>query len=252
MPEPEFQLPSVVAGGGAVAEYDEGLAAFQAEIGDDKLPAAPGLPTIRIDHKAGVFSVAGVPEQHVEGYVLHYFQTRSWWKSRPQEGVHSPPDCWSTDMLRPDSSAPQRQSEACYSCELAQWGSGPQGSGQACRTLTWVFLLNPAFGSPMIRALLLPPSSIRDFLGTQMSPGYVGRAAAYHEPGKPAAKYFPLVWSRWSLEKGGDLHWIATAEPVAVCRDPRETSAIGKARREFLAQMEAMRSRTASVDGDSA
>lgn len=245
--KPEYQVPSLVELGGAVAEVDEGLAAFNEAMGDVELPEAPGMPLIRIDHKAGVFDLSGSPEEVIEGYVIHYFQTRAWWEKRPEGGKGKPPDCSSSDMLRPSFASPQKQAEACYECQLSTWGSGPQGTGQACKVQTWVFLLNPAFGSPPVRALLLPPSSIRDFIGTQFDSGYLGRAREFHPPGKPRAEKYPRVWSRWTLDKGGDLHYIAHAEPVAVCYDKAEGAALGRLRAEFVPLMEALRGRAAAM-----
>src|SRR6185503_14218004 len=73
------------------------------------------VPIIRIDHKNSAFLLpSGELVQSVSGYIVNFHQTRSYWKKAPKAGEKgTPPDCWSPDMIRPDSSSVEKQSEAC-------------------------------------------------------------------------------------------------------------------------------------------
>lgn len=244
-----FQLPSIASlrGGKLAPIEDEAVNAFAIETQDDKRAEVPSLPLIKIDHDNEVFLVNGEPAETIEGYVVNWFQTRAYWAKGYKSGTHTPPDCASLDTIKPTSESPAKQSEACYSCAMAAFGSAPQGDGQACKMTTYLCILNPvAFGSPPVGVLMVPPTSIRELLGSPRSPGYLARAKSFKTSTGRAAQFYEIVWSRFHLERGGDKFCVVIGEPVAVAPSADETKAIAFVRRDLLAQMDAVRGREVS------
>lgn len=86
-----------------------------------------------------------------------------------QEGSSAPPDCWSTDGIRPDPASPKKQCSTCAGCPQNAWGSKvtPAGkAGKACadsKRLAVVPLgdiANEAMGGPLL--LRVPAASLQD------------------------------------------------------------------------------------------
>lgn len=135
-------------------------------------------------------------EKTIEGIVVLQRTIRSWWRlgfdERAGAGVgKQPPDCSSQDGVwgvgHPDGhpdlgpenaevaqafayetfdadgnqvSGPKPTTRyACEACPLAQFGSGKDGRGQACRQNRLVFLLTPESALPMV--IKVPPSSLK-------------------------------------------------------------------------------------------
>jgi len=194
------QPPSLLA----LANQPDAVAgAFGEAVAGKPRAEAKAVPIIQIDHENGMFLLSGNPldgTSGLYGYPVHWFQARAWWPKPPGKGETNPPTCWSADMVKPHLTVigHDRQSESCQTCEKAQFGSSPSGTkGQACRTSTFLFLVNPAFGSPPIAALILPPSSIRPLLGGGRVPGYLQGAKHFRDPTSGrAAMYHELVWTR--------------------------------------------------------
>lgn len=50
-----------------------------------------------------------------------------------EDGSAEKPDCYSNDGVKPDSEAQHPQATSCAGCKHAEWGTGPNGKGTACR-----------------------------------------------------------------------------------------------------------------------
>lgn len=135
-------------------------------------------------------------EKTIQGIVIAQRTIRSWWRvgfdERAAAGVgKQPPDCSSQDGIwgighpdghpdlveDTDSAAGQFAYEAydadgnqvggtkpirkyaCADCPLAQFGSGREGRGQACRQNRLIFLLTQDSALPIV--IKVPPSSLR-------------------------------------------------------------------------------------------
>lgn len=135
-------------------------------------------------------------EKTVVGIVVLQRTIRSWWRlgfdERASAGVgKQPPDCSSQDgiwgtghpdghpdliEINPDvqqafayetydadgnqvSGPKPPQRYACEACPLAQFGSGKEGRGQACRQNRLIFLLTQDSALPMV--IKVPPSSLK-------------------------------------------------------------------------------------------
>lgn len=162
--------------------------------GDREVPKA--IPLVSIDHKEGRFRApTGELIEAISGFPICYFQTRKYYKRPFQAGSKGQaPDCWSADLIRPHSTSLEKQSETCATCPMSQFGTGRDGRSQACGSFTWVFLVNPAFGTPPLAVILCPPSSIRSLLGTRFEAGYFSKAQA-------KANAYEIVWSTFRLRR---------------------------------------------------
>lgn len=234
---PSFLVP--------VAQADEVSGTFGELTADQPHPSSDMIPLAVINHKEGKFNQAGCQTDTLEGYPLYGLQVRGWWKDKYKQGQHTPPTCWAPDagpLAKPSTTAGEPQASSCANCKYSKFGSAAQGGGQACRVTSIVFLANPEFGDPPLLALCLPPSSIRPLMGGGRTPGYIQSAKNFVDPvTKRKAKYSELVWTRFSLLPGGELHHVIDPKAVSVCRSADEARALAKIRADFLGAMERLR-----------
>jgi hypothetical protein len=240
--EPKFEImraPSVLPLlHGIGGERDEMAMAFaEASAGQEQTKESI-LPILRIDHKKESFTLQGQPYgDAVEGYLLHYVQQRAWWERPFREGNPiQPPDCASADMTRPNSGVPKPQAELCCTCPKQEFGSGVNGTSQACGVSTFFFLLNPNDFPPHgIAMLQFPPTSIKSMLGTKRGGGgYIGSAKAFRAPGGKPAEFYQIIYGRFTLERGGDNYCVLKGEPVSKPESREEVIAISELRNKFL------------------
>jgi hypothetical protein len=97
--------------------------------------------------------------------------SKAWYEGAYQEGNMGPPDCWSTNGVIPDQSAPKRQAKTCNGCPHNVWGSkvnrdtGQATRGKACMDMKRLAVVpvgdieNKGMGGPMM--LSVPPSSLK-------------------------------------------------------------------------------------------
>jgi hypothetical protein len=73
----------------------------------------------------------------------------------------APPDCFTNDGVAPDSSVQEPQSRTCALCPHAVFGTGREGRGTACRSVTRLAVATP---NDLSRAhlLRLPITSVKD------------------------------------------------------------------------------------------
>lgn len=205
------------------------------------------VPIIGIDHKEAIFVLpSGDRVNKVSGFPVYYYQTRRYYAKPPRPGEKgNPPDCWSPDLIRPDSSSRAKQAEMCANCPQAQFGSARDGRSQACGSYTWVFLMNPEFGSPPLAVIPAPPSSIRRLLGTRFEAGYFARCAAKHD-------VYEIVWSTFFLEQAGDQVPYCVLDPRMgpAAAEVDQVKRIVACRNQFLEAFERMRGMTPEATAD--
>ena len=226
---------------------------FGALVGGQPARTEPkSVQLIRINHPARKLEYGGELVDSVEGYPLHWFQGRSWWESGYTPGSHNPPDCWSPDGVKPSPRSESIQSESCLECPWSKFGSAAVGRGPACKTQTLLFLVNPAFGTPPIACLILPPTSIRTLLGGARVTGYLHRARGFKQPNGQPAKYYETVWTRVSVEppEPSAIYCVAQFQPVAVCPTIEEKRALASLRGTFIQAMESLRGEMPRVAED--
>lgn len=89
---------------------------------------------------------------------------RAWWPIEDSIS-NNPPKCSSPDGERPLDTK-DKQSEYCATCPHAQFGTGKEGSGQACKARINVFLLMDGPGNELEEiptVLSVPPSQLKTF-----------------------------------------------------------------------------------------
>lgn len=240
LPSTPGQPPSILE---AMGDQDELARAFMGEV-KTRRSEVYSLPLAVIDHKNEIITVDNEPIEQLGGYPIHWFQTRAWWEKGFKAGAEEPPACWSLDMVTPSPSCTKKQSPSCTTCKHAQFGSNAQG-GQACRTRTSIFLLNPAFGDPPLACLALPPSSIRAVLGSRFQPGYFARAKQVRsELTRKPVGYHELVWMKCLVKRAGELHCVLEPEPGGSVPSVAEAKAIAAVREKHMPAMENIRSET--------
>lgn len=108
----------------------------------------------------------------ISGVIIFKARNRAWWPGKPEEtGGNVPPSCssadaitgigkqWATiDNLDPDDGPPRQI--PCKQCPHSQFGSAPDGRGQACKETLQVFLLQEGAGF-LPTAVAIPPTSLQ-------------------------------------------------------------------------------------------
>lgn len=94
--------------------------------------------------------------------------SRAYYAQSYVEGVNQPPDCWSSDGVRPDETVANPINPVCATCPFDAWGSGANPSApkaKACaqrrRTVVTPYspdLTNESGGGPIL--LSVPPGSL--------------------------------------------------------------------------------------------
>ena len=143
------------------------------------------LPRIEIAHQAGVYQFAdGETEKAFEGRVIFTHRCNALWFPDAEgapEDEKRPPDCSSSDGLRPDSEQASdaeleagsrrcHQAATCAECAYNAYGSDLGGGrGKACKNMRRLALLLRGHRLPHI--LTLTPTSLRawDDLVTSLS-----------------------------------------------------------------------------------
>lgn len=139
----EFDVAEVLS-----ENLDGGLDAFQ-------------LPRIKMPTSAAtswtVPTIDGPETQkYIEGILIYQKTWRTYWQHSFGEGeANQPPDCSSKD----GKVGVGNPGGPCKTCAYAQWGSGKDGNGQACRQIKALFILMP--GDLLPTLVMAPPTSIR-------------------------------------------------------------------------------------------
>ena len=101
--------------------------------------------------------------------IVDFIAENRWYPDAFNRNVNKPPGCAASgpkeDNLVPWDSSPDRQADACKTCEKNQWGSDPNGgAGKACSNHRLLALMDPLAepDAPLIR-LRTSPTAIRQF-----------------------------------------------------------------------------------------
>jgi hypothetical protein len=111
------------------------------------------------------------PRNSIEVIIVRASEAVSkiWYETGYVDGSTAPPDCWSTDGLKPDPAAPKKQSTTCAGCKRNAWGSkvtdvGKQGKECADSKRLAIVPLNDInnemYNGPML--LRVPAASLKD------------------------------------------------------------------------------------------
>lgn len=109
--------------------------------------------------------------EEIEGVIVNFKDTRSYWTSDYDTNPDQPPDCHSDDcrvgQIEVDAKWPDNNTEFsgpptgnCNTCQYAKYESDPKGVGQACKKMRNLFVVLPDKMLPVI--LSVGPGSFRD------------------------------------------------------------------------------------------
>lgn len=99
--------------------FDDGSKAFAEHMG-------LSLPRLRSDFgrngRGWIDDLTGDIKDELHAVLLAYPPTRAFWVKTLDEGGSGPPDCKSWDMVKPDPTSPEPQSQTCAACPHSKWG----------------------------------------------------------------------------------------------------------------------------------
>lgn len=123
----------------------------------------------RISIKGGVFrkfvggkEIAAIEDRHMHVIFakIGHNPSRTFYSQGYKEGEKISPECWSNDSKTPDAEVKNPQASACDKCPRSIKGSGPNGTGTACRLQWRTAVVLPGQESGDVMQLVLPPTSI--------------------------------------------------------------------------------------------
>lgn len=139
--------------------------------------------------------------KELTGIIVAWRDTRAYWKTNfAESGEGSAPDCSSPDAV-------QGYGDPGIKCELcpnAEWGSGTNGVGQACKLTRNLYLLRA--GSLLPEVVVLSPTSIPPFRK------YFQRLA---QQGIPYYGVVTAVGLERAKSKGGGINYSKAVPTVA-------------------------------------
>ena len=106
---------SMESGGGSVPRISLFKSKFTAKNGDQETKLGEEIHVV----------IVGVTPEH--GF------SKTWYEGAYQPGSSEPPDCQSTDGVRPDGFVSKKQSDLCANCQQNQWGSATSMSGKKAK-----------------------------------------------------------------------------------------------------------------------
>ena len=130
-----------------ISILQQNSALVQTGVDEDTLAVAGGSgnQSKRISIKGGVFrkivggkEVALIEDRHMEVIFVKmaHDPQRMFYSSGYKEGEKVSPVCWSSNSKTPDKEVKTPQAPTCDSCKHSVKGSGPNGTGTACR-ISW-------------------------------------------------------------------------------------------------------------------
>jgi len=100
--------------------------------GGHRISTANGAFSMVVDGKV----IATREERYINVVIVRMAQndSRTFYDGAYKEGESKPPQCWSSDNVRPDAGVANPQSKTCADCPNNIKGSSASGEGKACRT----------------------------------------------------------------------------------------------------------------------
>jgi hypothetical protein len=100
--------------------------------GGHRISTANGAFSMIVDGKV----IATREERFINVVIVRMAQndSRTFYDGAYKEGESKPPQCWSSDNVRPDAGVSTPQSKTCAECPNNIKGSSASGEGKACRT----------------------------------------------------------------------------------------------------------------------
>jgi len=153
-----------------ISILQQNTALVQTGVDEDTLAVAGGggNQSKRISIKGGVFrkivggkEVALIEDRHMEVIFVKmaHDPQRMFYSSGYKEGEKVSPVCWSSNSKTPDKEVKTPQAPTCDSCKHSVKGSGPNGTGTACRISWRTAVVLPSDPAGDVLQLVIPSKS---------------------------------------------------------------------------------------------
>ena len=153
-----------------ISILQQNTALVQTGVDEDTLAVAGGSgnQSKRISIKGGVFrkivggkEVALIEDRHMEVIFVKmaHDPQRMFYSSGYKEGEKVSPVCWSSNSKTPDKEVKTPQAPTCDSCKHSVKGSGPNGTGTACRISWRTAVVLPSDPAGDVLQLVIPGKS---------------------------------------------------------------------------------------------
>jgi len=153
-----------------ISILQQNAALVQTGVDEDTLAVAGGSgnQSKRISIKGGVFrkivggkEVALIEDRHMEVIFVKmaHDPQRMFYSSGYKEGEKVSPVCWSSNAKTPDKEVKTPQAPTCDSCKHSVKGSGPNGTGTACRISWRTAVVLPSDPAGDVLQLVIPGKS---------------------------------------------------------------------------------------------
>jgi len=153
-----------------ISILQQNTALVQTGVDEDTLAVAgcSGNQSKRISIKGGVFrkvvggkEVALIEDRHMDVIFVKmaHDPSRMFYSSGYKEGEKVSPVCWSSNSKTPDKEVKTPQAPTCDSCKHSVKGSGPNGTGTACRISWRTAVVLPSDPAGDVLQLVIPGKS---------------------------------------------------------------------------------------------
>ena len=153
-----------------ISILQQNTALVQTGVDEDTLAVAGGSgnQSKRISIKGGVFlkivggkEVALIEDRHMDVIFVKmaHDPQRMFYSSGYKEGEKVSPVCWSSNSRTPDKDVKTPQAPTCDSCKHSVKGSGPNGTGTACRISWRTAVVLPSDPGGDVLQLVIPGKS---------------------------------------------------------------------------------------------
>ncbi len=148
-----FQFPAPADQDVDTADLNEDLAGLGMSLPRVKIPGG-GVPQFKMPSE-DPNDPAYVGE--IEGVILYNHAANAYWPEGSEYDDSTPPQCQSLDGVTGHGDP----GLLCETCGHNQFGSGPKGSGKACKNMRMLYILRSGEFMPL--QLALPPTSLKPY-----------------------------------------------------------------------------------------
>ena len=148
----------------AVKKKDDGAPATVSNLdemfggGGPQIPIDAPLPQIKVMRESPLFEMPdGETAKTFTGHIIYWHHANQYYAQAFGEGEQGPPDCASSDGIRPDG-GDDIQADCCKGCPKNEYGSAPDGRGKACQNTIRLYILQDGEIIPTV--LKASPSSL--------------------------------------------------------------------------------------------
>ncbi len=149
--------------------------------------------------------------------------SKTYYKGKWQEGDNSPPDCWSSDGIKPDAAVQHKQNNVCATCPRNAWGSRVTDQGKKGRECSDVRRMAVVFYSELRKKgadahlflMRVPPASLnplKDYVEKSLAPANVNPYAVVTEVGFDAQASHPKLTFRVAEDDNDNAIFLSEDE----------------------------------------